>query len=35
MELFEGGELFEAIAQGGTFTEVDCAYINAILCIEI
>ena len=27
MELFEGGELFEAIAQQGTFSEFDCAHI--------
>ena len=27
MELFEGGELFEAISEQGTFTEEDCAHI--------
>ena len=27
MELFEGGELFEAISEQGAFTEEDCAHI--------
>ena len=27
MELFDGGELFEAISEQGTFTEQDCAHI--------